>query len=253
MSDLLLLSLAGILGGIVNSLAGGGSFITFPALLAVGVPPVIANASNTFAATAGYLSGTWALRKEIKDAPNTLLFWGVISAMGGGLGAYLLTQTSNSDFSKAIPWLLLFATLIFTFGSGINKKLQGWSQRHRRGDLAQKGLLGCVFIGVSIYGGFFNAGLGILLLSFFSLAGYKAVNEMNGLKLLYSSSISAIAIIFFMVNDLISWYETGILLVGTLTGGYAAGHLSKIIPASWIRITIIVSSSAITLYFFSTS
>ena len=250
MSDLLLLSLAGILGGIVNSLAGGGSFITFPALLAVGVPPVIANASNTLAATAGYLSGTWALKQEIKDAPKTLWVWGSISAIGGGTGAYLLTQTSNSDFNKAIPWLLLFATLIFIFGGWINTQLQRWSHQHSQRDTAQRAVYALVFIGVSIYGGFFNAGLGILLLSYFSLAGYKSVNEMNALKLLYSSTISACAIVFFIVNDMISWYETGILLAGTLTRDYAAEHLSKKIPALWIRRAIILSSSGITLYFF---
>jgi len=250
LQDVLFLAAAGILGGIVNSLAGGGSFITFPALIAVGIPPVIANASNTFTATAGYLSGTYALRQEIKDSPKTILILSFISALGGILGAYLLTQTSNSEFETAVPWLLLFATVLFIFGGQLNKTLQLWSQKHRHIDQAQKWLFTLLFIGVSIYGGFFNAGLGILLLSYCSLAGYRSVNEMNALKLLYSSTISGCAIILFLINDLISWNETLVLLVGTLIGGYAAGIVSKKIPNSWIRMAIIFASTGITLWFF---
>jgi uncharacterized protein len=250
LEEILFLAAAGILGGIVNSLAGGGSFITFPALIAVGVPPVIANASNTFAATAGYLSGTYALRQEIKDSPKKLLILSFISAIGGIIGAYLLTQTSNSEFEKAVPWLLLFATVLFIYGGHFNKTLQKWGQQHRHIDKAQNGLFTLLFIGVSIYGGFFNAGLGILMLSYCSLAGYRSVNEMNALKLLYSSTISGCAIVLFLINDLISWHETLVLLVGTLIGGYAAGIVSKRIPNSWVRRAIIFASTGITLWFF---
>lgn len=253
MLDMFLLLAAGLLGGVVNSLAGGGSFITFPALLLAGVPPITANASNTFAACAGYMSGTWALRSEIKVPKARLITLSLISAIGGGAGAWLLTKTSNSSFSAAIPWLLLFATLTFAFGSQLNQALQRVSQRNRHFGLAHLILMQVLFIGVSIYGGFFNAGLGIIILSYLSLAGFKQINEMNGLKLLYSSTISLCAIIFFIFNDLIAWPETLSVLTGTLIGGYLAGHLSKKIPQWIIRRAILTAGIGITAYFFITA
>jgi uncharacterized protein len=250
MLDVLMLLAAGLLGGVVNSLAGGGSFITFPALLFAGVPPITANASNTFAACAGYISGTWALRSEIRVPKAKLITLSIISALGGGTGAWLLTKTSNSGFSDAIPWLLLFATLVFAFGSQLNLALQKMSQRNRRLGVAHLILMKLLFIGVSVYGGFFNAGLGIITLSYLSLAGFKQINEMNGLKLLYSSTISLCAIIFFVINGLIAWPETLSVLSGTLVGGYLAGHLSKRIPQWIVRRAILTAGIGITTYFF---
>lgn len=250
MIDFALLLLAGLLGGIINSIAGGGSFITFPALLLAGVPAVSANASNTFAACAGYLSGTWALRREILQSRRELLRLLLISAVGGAAGALLLTQTSDQNFRSAVPWLLLFATLIFIFGAQLNRAMQRWAASHRRANQAQKLFILALFLGVSVYGGFFNAGLGIMTLSYLSLAGHSNINEMNALKLLYSSSISICAILLFIAADLIAWHETLALLIGTLIGGYLAGHLSRRLPQLWVRRAIIVASLGITGYFF---
>lgn len=250
MLDMLMLLLAGLLGGIINSIAGGGSFITFPALLLVGVPPIAANASNTFAACAGYISGTWALRSEIQTPRPRLIALSILSALGGGAGAYLLTLTDDRSFEAAIPWLLLFATLVFAFGSQMNRALQRWSSRSRRLGLVHLALMQLLFIGVSVYGGFFNAGLGIIILSYLSLAGYTQINEMNGLKLLFSTTISLCAILLFVLNDLIAWQETLAVLVGTLIGGYLAGHLSKRLPPQRVRQAILIASIGITAYFF---
>lgn len=250
MLDMLFLLAAGLIGGIINSIAGGGSFVTFPALLLVGVPPIAANASNTFAACAGYLSGTWALRSEIKMARTKLILLSLLSAIGGGLGAYLLTLTTDHSFEAAIPWLLLFATLAFAFGARLNQALQGLSAKSRRLGAAYWILMQLLFVGVSIYGGFFNAGLGIIILSYLSLAGHTQINEMNGLKLLFSTTISLCAILLFLFNDLIVWRETLAVLLGTLIGGYAAGHLSKRLPQNRVRQAILVASIGITGYFF---
>lgn len=250
MFDTLLLLVAGLVGGIINSIAGGGSFITFPALLLAGVPPIAANASNTFAACAGYISGTWALRSEINTPKSRLLLLSAISALGGGLGAFLLTQTDDRSFETAIPWLLLFATIVFAFGAQLNKTLQRWSQRNKRLGIAHQILMQLLFIGVSIYGGFFNAGLGIIILSYLSLAGHTQINEMNGLKLLFSTTISLCAIALFLINDLIAWHETLAVLVGTLIGGYLAGHLSRRLPQQRVRQAILIASVGITAYFF---
>ena len=245
----LLLFLAGLAGGAVNTIAGGGSFITFPALLAAGVPPIVANASNTFASTAGYLSGAWSLRRAITNRHSYLLGMTLLSALCGAIGALLLSKTSNVTFDRVIPWLLLFATVLFIWGNQLNTHLMTWSAHSNRRDALHLGFF-ALFACIAVYGGFFNAGLGILLLSYTSLAGYRTINEMNALKLLYSSAISCSAIGIFLWNDLIQWHETLALLTGTLVGGYAAGALSTKIPATVIRALIIGISLAVTAYFF---
>ncbi len=124
--ELVFLFFAGLFGGILNSIAGGGSFITFPALMFVGIPPLIASATNTFASCAGYMSGTYAFRKEIAGHKNDLLRIIIISFIGGITGAWLLLKTPEAVFREAIPWLLLFATVLFVFGGKINVGLKKW-------------------------------------------------------------------------------------------------------------------------------
>ena len=122
--EFIFLFLAGFFGGVLNSIAGGGSFITFPALIFIGIPPIMANATNTFASCAGYLSGTYAFRKELAEHKSELPKIIIISLLGGISGAWLLLQTSEVVFRSAIPWLLLFATVLFIFGGQINKALK---------------------------------------------------------------------------------------------------------------------------------
>jgi uncharacterized membrane protein YfcA len=245
-----LLFFAGFFGGVLNSIAGGGSFITFPALIFVGIPPIIANATNTFASCAGYMSGTYALRKELIDRKNELPLIIIISLIGGILGAWLLLKTPASIFREAIPWLLLFATILFIFGGQINIKLKSMASNHRHVSSIGGALLLTILLGVSIYGGFFNAGLGIIALSYLALAGHTNINAMNGLKLLISSTISLIAITLFIYNDVIAWYEGTIVLFGTLAGGYVSAHVSRQLSPKYVRLFVILASIAITLYFF---
>ncbi len=248
--ELFFLFFAGLLGGVINSIAGGGSFITFPALLFVGIAPISANATNTFASCAGYMSGTYALRKDLYAHRHELPRIMVISLIGGILGAWLLLQTPDTLFREAIPWLLLFATLLFIFGGRLNALLKQLASRHRHASAAGAGLLLLLLLGVCIYGGFFNAGLGIISLSYLALAGYTNINTMNGLKLLISTAVSLIAIVVFMVNGIIVWYEGTVVLLGTLVGGYASAHISRQLPQQQIRNLVMVASCAITLYFF---
>ncbi|TWX73513.1 sulfite exporter TauE/SafE family protein [Colwellia sp. C1TZA3] len=248
--ELLFLFLAGFFGGVVNSIAGGGSFITFPALIFVGIPPIMANATNTFASCAGYMSGTYAFRKELAEHKDDLLVIIIISLMGGVFGAWLLLQTSEVVFQVAIPWLLLFATLLFIFGGQINAEFKKIATKHQHASAIGGVLLLILLLAVSIYGGFFNAGLGIIVLSYLALAGYTNINAMNGLKLLVSSTVSLIAIVLFIYNDVIVWYEGTILLCGTLVGGYMAANISRQLPQKKVRGFVIVASVATTLYFF---
>lgn len=248
--ELLFLFFAGFFGGVLNSIAGGGSFITFPALLFVGVAPISANATNTFSSCAGYLSGAYAFRKDLyahkKELPRLIL----MSLIGGIVGAWLLLNTPESLFLEAIPWLLLFATLLFIFGGKLNSTLKQFASHHRHASSVGNLLLLLTLLGVCIYGGFFNAGLGIIMLSYLALAGYSNINAMNGMKLLVSSTVSLIAIVLFIYNGAIAWYEGAIVLLGTLAGGYVAAHVSRQLPQQYVRAFVIVASIGITVYFF---
>ena len=250
MFELLFLFCAGFFGGILNSVAGGGSFITFPALLLVGVAPISANATNTFASCAGYLSGAYAFREDIhahkKELPQLIL----ISLIGGVLGAWLLLQTPESLFREAIPWLLLLATALFIFGGKLNATLKRITYHHQRASSLGRILLLLILLGVCIYGGFFNAGLGIIALSYLALAGHSNINTMNGIKLLISSAVSLIAIILFAYYGVIAWHEGLIVLVGTLVGGYVAAHISRNLSQRYVRFFVILASCGITVYFF---
>jgi uncharacterized membrane protein YfcA len=248
--ELAFLFLAGFFGGVLNSIAGGGSFITFPAFIFVGIPPIIANATNTFSSCAGYMSGAYAFRKEIANHKDELLLIIMMSLIGGIAGAWLLLKTPESIFREAIPWLLLFATVLFIFGGQINAKLKTIASKHQHASSIGGVLLLIMLLGVSTYGGFFNAGLGIITLSYLALAGHTNINTMNGLKLLISSIVSLIAIALFIYHDVIAWYEGTIVLVGSLAGGYVAAHISRQIPQKHIRSFVIVASIATTLYFF---
>ena len=246
----LFLFVAGVLGGVVNSIAGGGSFITFPALLFVGVPPIAANATNTFSSCSGYISGAIAFRQDMMVHKHELPRFIVISLLGGIAGAWLLLQTPEALFREAIPWLLLFATVLFIFGAPLNSALRTLAARHKHASSVGALLLILMLFGVCLYGGFFNAGLGIIILSYLALAGYSDINAMNGIKLLVSSFVSLIAIVLFIIDGVIAWYEGTIVLVGTLTGGYVAAHLSRQLPQAYVRGFVIVASIGITLYFF---
>ncbi len=248
--ELLILFAAGFFGGVLNSIAGGGSFITFPALLFVGIPPISANATNTFASCAGYMSGVYALRKELYEHKAELPRLIFASLVGGIVGAWLLLQTPESLFEEAIPWLLLFATVLFIFGGQLNTTLKRLASHHKHASSVGKLLLLLILVGTCIYGGFFNAGLGIITLSYLALAGHTNINAMNGLKLVVSSTVSLIAIALFIYDGVIVWYEGTVVLLGTLAGGFVAAHISRGLPQAYVRTFVIVASIGITLYFF---
>jgi len=252
MNEILLL-LAGLLGGAVNSLAGGGSFIVFPALLFVGVPPVLANASNTYAALPGYASGAVGYWQSLLKYKDRMLVYGIVAAVFGYVGAELLLVVSDELFSKVVPWLMTFAVALFIFGNQINAAVKARSSQGKGMQRLGAVLLLAALAAVCIYGGFFNAGLGILLLAFLALAGMSDIHAMNGLKLYISAIVALVAVIRFAFNGTIDWYHGSIALVGVTIGGYAAARLAKYIPTQWIRTGVIIYGIGMTLYFFWTA
>ncbi|PMN55136.1 permease [Vibrio lentus] len=248
--DWLILFLSGVIGGVLNSIAGGGSFITFPALLFAGVPPIAANATNTFASCAGYISGAYALRHEIQSGTKQLKLVVALCTIGGGIGAFLLLHTPEALFTQSVPWLLLFAALLFTFGGTLNKWLKKVTAKHKHATSAGAFFSAILLLIVCVYGGYFNAGLGIVTLSYLALAGYTNINVMNGIKLLVSACASLAAIVFFVVNGSIDWPSGMAVLFGTLVGGYYSAKVSRRIPQQYVRTTVIIASFLITAYFF---
>ncbi|MGV8832170.1 MAG: sulfite exporter TauE/SafE family protein [Devosia sp.] len=250
MLEILILLVAGLVGGALNSLAGGGSFIVFPALLFVGVPPVMANASNTFAALPGYASGAFGYWHAMAQHKHLLVLYGAIAAVFGYVGADLLLVVSDAMFALVVPWLMAFAVLLFAFGNQLNSLVAARSGGGRGMKLVGGGLLLAFLAIVCVYGGFFNAGLGILLLAFLATAGMRDIHAMNGLKLYISTIVALVAVGRFAFSGSIDWYHGSIALVGVVTGGYLAARNAHHIPTQWIRIAVIVYGLVMTGYFF---
>ncbi|MEM8794291.1 MAG: sulfite exporter TauE/SafE family protein [Pseudomonadota bacterium] len=212
---------AGFLCGVLNAIAGGGTFITLPVLIWAGVPPVSANATATTTAVPGYMASVWAYRARIGvEGPLSLWMVILLAAFGGILGGCLLVVTSADAFVTLVPWLLLTATLLFAFAPAILRRLS--SGKGRRASPCRSAFLN---LAATTYGGYFNGGLGIVLLSVFSLQGYRDLHGMNGLKNLLASVLSVGSVITFVCADLIEWDTTLPLMVGNICGAFVAARL----------------------------
>lgn len=246
----LLLFAAGLVAGMLNSLAGGGSFIVFPALLAAGVPPVIANASNTYAAMPGYMSGAWGYWADLMKERDRLLVYTIIAVAFGYAGAELLLHVSDDAFRQLVPWLMLFSVVLFAFGGRINALVAAHAGDRRGARALGAILLLALLAALCVYGGFFNAGFGIMLLAFLALAGLTDIHAMNGLKLWVSSVVAIIAVARFAFSGSIDWYHGSIALVGIVLGAYLAARLAHRIPQAVIRAAVIVYGVGLTIWFF---
>nr|WP_319249413.1 sulfite exporter TauE/SafE family protein [uncultured Celeribacter sp.] len=246
METLLVLGLAGLLAGALNAIAGGGTFLSFPALVWAGVPPISANATATFAALPGYLGSAWAFRHDISTVPRRLLIRvSGISVAGGLLGALLLLITPATFFSNVVPWLLLLATAAFVFGPGIIRR----RAEAGRPLSESTGLL--VMVAVSIYGGYFNGGLGIMLLASFGLIGLSDLHQMNGLKNLLSVLLSVVSIVTYTLAGLIDWPSLLIVGLACALGGYIGARLAKSIRnPNLLRGIVVTIGLAMSVAFF---
>lgn len=246
MLSTLLLIVAAYAAGVVNAVAGGGSFLTFPALVFAGVPPVAANATSTVAVCPGALAGAYGYRAELGRLTEVNLpaFVG-ISLIGGLLGALLLLWTPDATFTAVIPWLLLFATALFAAGPKLAACLR------RRMSLGPLGVLAVQFV-IAVYGGYFGGGIGILMLATFGVFGLRDIHAMNGLKSLLSGCLNAVAVVAFVAGGAVYWTEALIMLVACVAGGYSGARIARRIPPLHLRRFIILVGSAMTVYFFLT-
>lgn len=246
--DLLLLLLAGFAAGGMNALAGGGTFFSFPALLASGLPPVTANATNAVALWPASIAGAWAARSSLRPLGGYLLPL-LAAGLAGGLGGGLLLLSGGDDvFRELIPWLLLAATALFAASPWLGRLLAA-----RRRTAAAVPPHGPLSLGahslVSVYGGYFGAGMGILQLAAFAIEGH-ALARANALKNLISAVIYSVASLTFIAAGRVSWPELATLLAAATLGGYAGGALGQRLPARWLRALVIAVGSGMTLYYF---
>jgi len=247
-SEWTLLALGGFGAGAMNAIAGGGTFLSFPALLAIGLPPVTANASNSVALWPASLASAWAYRRELARYRQHLPRLTLAAFVGGALGGGLLLVTSNALFARLVPWLLLTATLLFALAPRINRWLEA---RRRAGPRQALGWGGTLFqLLVSVYGGFFGAGMGIVMIAAIAMQGIEDLNEINALKNWLSAVIYSVAALTFTLGGAVSWPHTLVVLLAAAVGGYLAGYVARRLPAIWLRRFILLVGTALTLYYF---
>lgn len=242
MPEFLLLLSAGLLAGVMNALAGGGSFISFPALMACGLPAVTANTTNAIALWPASITAAWAARQQLRSISLTRLKTLCVLALCGGLvGAGLLLIGSEDLFRPLVPWLLLLATGLFALSPWLAKHLATPASKPKQTRLGH-------FL-VSVYGGYFGAGMGILQLAAHSLEGYPA-QQANALKNLLSALIYSIASVTFLLAGAFDWPSLLWLLIGTSSGGYLGARLADYLPDWLMRSLVILIGSSMTLYYF---
>jgi uncharacterized protein len=237
-AEIFALCLAAFLAGAMNAVAGGGTVLTFPALLAFGLPAIQANATSTLALLIGILGSVYGYRRQIRVVAPLITRFGIVSGLGGLLGALLLTWTRESTFAAIVPFLLLFATLLFLAHNAFRRLVRIEPLAHSRDLLSRPGLAAACFFQflVAIYGGYFGAGIGILMLATLGILGMHDIHEMNALKTVLGALVNLVASGYFIYAGLIVWPEALVMTTGATAGYFAASHYAQRIPQNAVRL-----------------
>ncbi|MCY7334414.1 MAG: sulfite exporter TauE/SafE family protein [Pseudanabaena sp. CAN_BIN31] len=241
---------AALLAGGLNGIAGGGSFILFPVLMFVGIPPIAANATNSIALLPGTLASAGAYRREFEKDKRSLIQMCVLGAIGGLIGAVLLLKTPPEVFLRILPYLLLTATLAFAFSKKITAWVEQQQTKFARLKQLRSLLIKILQLIVAVYGGFFGGGMGILFLATFALMGMTNINRMNGYKTMLTSCINAVTVIPFVMAGVILWQQAVVAAIASVIGGYVSAHYAQKLAPIVVRRFVISIGSAMTLYFF---
>lgn len=241
---------AALLAGALNSVAGGGSFVTFPALLFTHLPPIPANATNTAAVWPGSVASAVAYRKELTPGTWRVLWPLVAMCLAGALlGARILLHTPPATFVKLIPWLLLSATILFA-ASG---KITAWVRRAgASGERSKVWMVGgfLVQLVIAMYVGYFGAGAGILVLALLAVMGVGNIHTMNAMKTVLVSVANAVALATFIVAGIVVWPQAILMIVGALLGGYGGAHFAQKMNPQHVRYAVIAIGLGMSIYFF---
>lgn len=235
---------AGLLAGAMNAAAGGGSFVTLPALIFAGLSPVIANTSSTVALLPGALTSSWIYRGEVKNfkgPPVQVLL--AMSLLGGLIGALLLLFTPSQTFDRLLPWLLLIGTVVFAFGKQAGAML-------RKVIAIGPATLVVAQLLLAVYGGYFGGAVGLMMMAVWQLLGIVNLKALNAVKTQMVAAANAIAVICFIVAGKVAWPETLLMLVAGVMGGYLGARIAQRLSERWLRAGIITISAAMTLAFF---
>jgi uncharacterized membrane protein YfcA len=247
--QLAILFLAAMAAGAINSVAGGGSFISFPALVVAGVPAISANATNTVALWPGVLASIGAYRRELAVQRQGIVLFSAISLAGGLAGALLLLRTREAVFEQLIPYLLLLATTVFALSPQLTRLTRRLGGRGRSSGGRRAAIL-AIYFAAAVYGGFFGAGLGILTLAVLSLLGLENIHEMNALKTLQTALVNGVAVVTFAIAGVVQWPTALLMAVGAIAGGYGGAALARRVKPAYVRYLVIAISVSLTAYFF---
>lgn len=235
MNDLILLAGAGLIGGLCNAIAGGGTFFTLPALIATGLPPIIANATSAMAIWPGHAASLLGSQAELRCQARRLHRSAPVYALGGMLGAVLLVYSDPRLFRALIPWLILLATGLFAFGPLLRRHLL----RHRGPD-HQSGWTGLVLDFLfAVYGSYFGAGLGVLLMAVLTMQGLDEPAQANAVKNALATIVTSIAVLLFALSGNIAWQAGLIVFAGAIAGGYLGGRLARWLKPAWLRAIVV--------------
>ena len=244
--DAALLFASAVAGGAINSVAGGGSFFTFPALVFTGMPSIAANATSTMAVWPGSLASVVAYRDDVRAARRHLPGLLAVSLLGGLVGAVVLLKTPQPVFDRLLPWLLLFATAVFGFGG----KFTAWLKRREQAGARIGAVSWLLQLLIAIYGGYFGGGMGLMMLAMLTLAGLTDIHEMNGIKTVLASALNAIALVAFVWAGLVQWSQASVMIVGAVLGGYGGARLAKRVDPAVVRGVVIAVGCLLTAWFF---
>ncbi len=236
---------SGFLAGVINSVAGGGTFFTFPALIFAGVSPIAANATSTIAVWPGALASAFAYRKQLHIERRELYALAFTSFVGGGLGAAILLLTPVQTFEALIPWLMLGATLLFAFGHKLRREL---AKAQNANFTSSKSII--LQFAIAIYGGYFGAGIGILMLALLTLLGLNDIHKMNALKAILGSAINGIAVIIFVLSGVVNWPAASIMVLAAIFGGYFGAHYAQKISKESVKRGVVLTGLLMSIWFF---
>jgi uncharacterized membrane protein YfcA len=250
----LIIAGAGMIGGAMNAMAGGGTMVTFPALMWSGLSPMLANMTSTVALFPGMPVGIWSFRKHLKELTTWLKVLAPISLLGGLAGAILLLKAGSDAFNKIVPWLLLMATILLM----VNGVVQRWMKKKLAGkpgaDIHKTPplkLWSILFLaGVAVYGGYFGAGIGIMALAAMGLLGLTDINEMNALKVVLTMLMNFAAVVWFIIGKGVVWDHAIVLMIGSMLGYWGGSHIAQRIPPAYVRGVGVVIGLVISIQLF---
>lgn len=236
----LLLFVAGLVGGAINAIAGGGGIILYPALLASGLSPLIANATSSLAVWPGNVASVYGYRKELKKVPRVYFWLAIPSFIGSVIGCYILVNTQAATFENLAPWLVLSAVILLALQSRIHRWLSKQTKR-RKIHWHTMPLIYLAVFPLAIYGGFFGVGFGLMMLAVLGFSSLKNIHQMNGIKNVCGVTMAVVATIYFAEAGLISWYEGLIMASGNALGGYLSSRYAQKVSAHLVHdITVVI-------------